>query len=70
MNANAVSPEEIHAAMTPRGGWTRAQLATWGVPWPPPSGWKKQLEQHYKQVQRKMIMPSWADIAESVSRTI
>lgn len=22
---------------------TRAQLAEWGVPWPPPKGWKKRL---------------------------
>lgn len=34
---------EIEAAKTPRGGWTRAQLAEWGVPWPPPRGWKKRL---------------------------
>jgi hypothetical protein len=35
--------EEIEAARTSRGGWTRAQLARWGVPWPPPRGWKKAL---------------------------
>lgn len=34
---------EIAAARTPAGGWTRAQLAQWGVPWPPPSGWKQEL---------------------------
>lgn len=28
---------------TSRGGHTRAQLAAWGVPWPPPKGWKKRL---------------------------
>jgi hypothetical protein len=38
------SPAEIEAAKTPRGGWTRATLATWGVPWPPPKGWRKALE--------------------------
>lgn len=36
--------EQIDAAMTPGGGWTRAQLAEWGVPWPPPKGWRKELE--------------------------
>jgi hypothetical protein len=36
--------QEIAAARTPAGGWTRAQLADWGVPWPPPKGWKKRLE--------------------------
>jgi hypothetical protein len=34
---------EIEAAKTPRGGWTREQLAKWGVPWPPPRGWKAKL---------------------------
>ena len=34
---------EIEAARTARGGWTKAQLATWGVPWPPPAGWRKRL---------------------------
>lgn len=37
--------EEIDAARTPKGGWTREQLAKWGVPWPPPKGWRKALEQ-------------------------
>lgn len=37
--------EEIEAARTRRGGWTQAQLAEWGVPWPPPRGWRKKLEQ-------------------------
>jgi hypothetical protein len=23
--------------------WTKATLAGWGVPWPPPSGWRSQL---------------------------
>jgi hypothetical protein len=34
---------EIEAAKTANGGWTKAQLAEWGVPWPPPPGWKKRL---------------------------
>lgn len=36
--------EEIEAARTGNGGWTKEQLAAWGVPWPPPKGWKKALE--------------------------
>ena len=32
------SPEEIAAVRH-----TRAQLAEWGVPWPPPKGWRKRL---------------------------
>lgn len=34
---------EVENARTPNGGYTREQLAKWGVPWPPPSGWKKKL---------------------------
>jgi hypothetical protein len=33
----------VEAARTPAGGWTRATLAEWGVPWPPPRGWKAKL---------------------------
>lgn len=36
--------EEIESKMTERGGWTAAQLEEWGVPWPPPKGWKEKLE--------------------------
>jgi hypothetical protein len=38
------SPLEVERARTPNGGWTQKQLALWGVPWPPPHGWKKDLE--------------------------
>jgi hypothetical protein len=31
--------EEIAAAR-----FTRARLASWGVPWPPPKGWREELE--------------------------
>jgi hypothetical protein len=34
---------EIEAGRSPRGGWTREQLAKWGVPWPPPAGWRQAL---------------------------
>lgn len=37
------APQEIDAAKTPAGGWTKAQLAEWGVPWPPPKGWRVKL---------------------------
>lgn len=36
---------EIGAAMTEKGGWTRDTLAQWGVPWPPPKGWRARLLQ-------------------------
>lgn len=35
----------IEAAMTEAGGWTKAQLAEWGVAWPPPHNWKMRLIQ-------------------------
>jgi hypothetical protein len=39
-----VSAVEILRKRTPAGSWTRAQLAEWGVPWPPPKGWRARLE--------------------------
>lgn len=44
-----VSEAEIMAARTPKGSWTRATLASWGVPWPPPEGWKQRLIQGLPQ---------------------
>lgn len=35
--------EEIEAAKTPKGGWTKAQLAAWGVSWPPEKGWRQRV---------------------------
>lgn len=42
------SPEEIEAAQTGGGGFSRATLASWGVPWPPPSGWRRRLEAQWR----------------------
>ena len=38
------TPAEVNAARTRSGGWTRATLAGWGVPCPPPKGWRQVLE--------------------------
>lgn len=38
-----VTDEDVAAAMTPAGAWTAATLAAWGVPWPPPKGWRERL---------------------------
>ena len=38
-----VTDEQIEAAKSPRGAWTKATLASWGVPWPPPKGWRTAL---------------------------
>lgn len=42
------SPKDIEAARSPAGGWSRQQLAAWGVPWPPPKGWKDRLTARWK----------------------
>lgn len=38
-----VTRKEVYAKRTPAGGWTKAQLAKWGVPWPPTKGWIERL---------------------------
>ena len=43
------SPAEIEAGKTPAGGWSRATLASWGVAWPPPAGWKRRLIADYRE---------------------
>ena len=42
-SALKLTAAQIDAARTPKGAWTRATLARWGVPWPPPKGWRKAL---------------------------
>jgi len=44
----AVSQAEIIAAMTPKGGWKAKTLADWGVPWPPPKGWRQKLAENFE----------------------
>ena len=39
-----VTGAEIDAARTAAGGWTRRQLARWGVAWPPQKGWRIALQ--------------------------
>lgn len=38
-----LTANQILEKQTERGGYTRATLAEWGVPWPPTKGWKKAL---------------------------
>jgi hypothetical protein len=54
----APSPEQIQAAKTPGGGWTRTQLAAWGVPWPPAKGWRKDLEARHERGKADAAEPS------------
>lgn len=39
---------EMRQRQTKRGGFTRETLAEWGVPWPPPKGWRRELERRAK----------------------
>lgn len=41
------SPEEVEGAKSPAGGWTRVTLSRWGIGWPPPKGWRKELERAF-----------------------
>ena len=43
MEKREVTEEEIDSQKTEKGGWTRDALAKWGVPWPPPKGWRAAL---------------------------
>ena len=46
--APAPSPAEVAAAGTSsRGGWSAERLAAWGVPWPPPKGWRDELARRH-----------------------
>lgn len=48
-----ISEDEIMSKRTPKGAWTRQQLAEWGVPWPPPPGWKAKLIANNSRAARK-----------------
>jgi hypothetical protein len=43
MNTNIPTLAEIESKKTKSGGWTKKTLAEWGIPWPPPKGWKEKL---------------------------
>jgi hypothetical protein len=51
------SPSEIEASKTPKGGWTKQQLALWGVEWPPVKGWKRRLIQRWHEDQKQKQKP-------------
>lgn len=42
-------PDDIEAGKSRRGGFTRKTLEGWGVPWPPPKGWRRALERRWWQ---------------------
>ena len=47
--------KRIAAARSPKGGWSKSALASLGVPWPPPRGWKKRLIQRAGRENRPSI---------------
>jgi hypothetical protein len=52
------------------GPWTRSQLAQWGVPWPPPKGWKTRLERAADALAAGEAGPVAATGADSDFRTM
>ena len=38
-----LTDQQIEAGKSAKGGFTRATLAGWNVPWPPPAGWRTAL---------------------------
>jgi hypothetical protein len=53
------SPKEIELNKTAKGGWTRITLESWGVPWPPRKGWKKELEEKFRKSSSEEISHNW-----------
>ena len=43
MRVGEISNAEIERSRSPKGGWSRKTLEAWGVPWPPPKGWRKTI---------------------------
>lgn len=51
----SISNAEIEAAKTSAGGWKRAKLTEWGVPWPPPKGWRQKLIDNHSKVAQPAV---------------
>ena len=58
----APSPEEVMAASTsPSGAWTAKRLRTWGIAWPPPKGWRRELARKHAAGERVRPL-EWNDV--------
>jgi hypothetical protein len=57
------SPSEVESGRSPAGGWTRATLQRWGVPWPPPGGWRKELHRQWSAKNPDAVPPAPAAYA-------
>lgn len=58
----APSPEAVAAARSGAGAWKRATLAGWGVPWPPPKGWRSHLARLYRD--QTAGRPAWETVTQ------
>jgi hypothetical protein len=63
-----ISHEVTEMFRTPAGGWTKKQLAEWGVRWPPMRGWRRRLalgldpnipDSKFPKNKRPMAEPAW-----------
>lgn len=43
MRVGEITNDEIERSRSKKGGWTRKTLSKWGVPFPPPKGWRKAI---------------------------
>lgn len=53
--------EEIEANKTVRRGFTREQLESWGVAWPPTRGWKRELLRRNSEASKTKALNHFAD---------
>lgn len=63
-----IPPSTVEAARTRRGGWTRETLAEWGVPWPPPAGWRQQLRSNWEKRMVRLAVAAGERAARSEKR--
>lgn len=72
----AVSEEEIMAKASPKSiasgnlAWKAKQLAEWGVPWPPPAGWKDALIANFNDKVADLHEPGGAPVAVSSAEPV
>lgn len=46
---SVLTEADIEKGKSAKGGYTRKQLERWGVPWPPPKGWRRELIRKARQ---------------------
>lgn len=70
-----VTRKEVYSKRTKAGGWTRSQLAQWGVPWPPTKGWIERLTGEAPKTPMPEIRPKrviwgdrWDDVFEPANK--